>query len=42
MDLREALPRIKAPTLVIGAEQDQSTRRKSRARSLNAFPGRSL
>lgn len=25
MDLREDLPRIKAPTLVIGAEQDQST-----------------
>jgi 3-oxoadipate enol-lactonase len=25
MDLRETLPRITAPTLVIGAEQDQST-----------------
>jgi len=42
MDLREDLPRIKAPTLVIGAEQDQSTPpEKSREIALR-IPGAEL
>jgi 3-oxoadipate enol-lactonase len=42
MDLREDLPRIKAPTLVIGAEQDQSTPPEKSREIAQRIPGAQL
>jgi 3-oxoadipate enol-lactonase len=42
MDLRKELPRIKAPTLVIGAEEDQSTPPEKSREIADGIPGAAL
>jgi 3-oxoadipate enol-lactonase len=42
MDLRDDLPRITAPTLVIGAEQDQSTPPEKSREIAQGIPGAEL